>query len=144
MPDRMFSLEEAEQMLPQLDGLLRAAIDSRKKIAATEEEYKDLLRSVSLAGGRVIDVPYWMARKQESEACSSQLRDVAEQIQESGCIIKDLEIGLIDFPSEMDGREVYLCWKLGEPSITFWHNTDEGFAGRKPIDNKYTKRIRPV
>src|SRR4051794_33635755 len=129
MPERMFSLEEAEKMLPQLDGLLRAAIESRKKIAATEEEYKDLLRAVSLAGGRVVDVTYWMARKQESEACSAQLRDAAEQIQESGCVIKDLDIGLIDFPSEMDGREVYLCWKLGEPGITFWHNTDEGFAG---------------
>ncbi|MBI2815566.1 MAG: DUF2203 domain-containing protein [Acidobacteria bacterium] len=147
MAERMFNLEEAEKILPQLEGWLRTAIESKKKIAEIEDEYKDLLRSVSLAGGRVIDLPYWINRKRETGEWSLQLRSAAEQIQDSGCLLKDLDSGLIDFPSEVDGREIYLCWKLGEPAITFWHNTDEGFAGRKPIDDKFLdgfKRHRPM
>ena len=52
----------------------------------------------------------------------------------TGCIIKDLDVGLLDFPSVIDNEEVYLCWKLGEDRIRFYHRQDEGFAGRKPLD----------
>jgi len=61
---------------------------------------------------------------------------VIEQVQEFGCVIKDLDMGLIDFPTLLRGVEVYLCWKLGEPTIAHWHGTSEGFASRKPIDER--------
>jgi hypothetical protein len=143
----MFSLEEAERMLPQLEIWLRAAIASKQKIAEIEMEFAELVRVVTTTGGRVVDVSHWLHRKQEEEASGESLRDAARQIEEAGVLIKDLEIGLIDFPCEMDGREVYLCWKLGEPSIGFWHNTNEGFAGRKPLDRRDTDptdRLRPI
>ena len=139
----MFSLEQAERLLPQLDGWLRAAIEGRKQIAEIESEYADTVRLVSTSGGRVIDVAYWMRRKKEEEEWTTRLRDAAGQIENCGCVVKDLDIGLIDFPFELDGREVYLCWKLGEPSIAFWHNTDEGFAGRKPINSQFREGSHP-
>jgi hypothetical protein len=143
----MFNLEEAEKLLPQLEGWLRAAIENKKKISEIETEYTEMVRLLSTSGGRVLDIAHWIQRKQEEERSSESLRNAAHQIEESGCLVKDLEIGLIDFPCELDGREVYLCWKLGEPSIEFWHNTEEGFAGRKPIDGRFTdpfKRLRPM
>ncbi len=60
-----------------------------------------------------------------------------ERFQDAGCLVKDLEKGLVDFPTLFRGEEVYLCWKLGEESIQFWHGTHEGFAGRKPIDQAF-------
>ncbi len=143
----MFNLEEAEKMLPQLEGWLRAAIESKKKIAEIETEYAEMVRRLSMSGGQVLDIAHWIRRKQEEESSGESLRDAARQIEETGCVVKDLDIGLIDFPCEVEGREVYLCWKLGESSIGFWHNTDEGFAGRKPIDARFTdpfKRMRPM
>ena len=56
-----------------------------------------------------------------------------EQVQSFGCLIKDLDVGLIDFPTLYRGEEVYLCWKLGEDGIEFWHGVSEGFRGRKKI-----------
>ena len=60
-----------------------------------------------------------------------------EQIEESGCVVKDLDIGLIDFPAMLGEQQVFLCWKLGEPRIEYWHGVHEGFAGRKPIDDEF-------
>jgi hypothetical protein len=56
--------------------------------------------------------------------------------------VKDIDIGLLDFPCEFEGRTILLCWKLGEPAITHWHGTDEGFASRKPIDERIAKAKR--
>ena len=64
-------------------------------------------------------------------------RALVERIQEMGCVIKDLDIGLVDFPTLFRGEEVYLCWKMDEPGIGFWHGVHEGFAGRKPIDQDF-------
>jgi len=64
------------------------------------------------------------------------------QLQDLGCLVKDLDTGLVDFPALFRGQEVYLCWKLGEPSIEFWHGVDEGFRGRKAIDSDFRDHSR--
>jgi hypothetical protein len=61
------------------------------------------------------------------------LREQIEAIQETGCVIKDIEVGLVDWPAIHQGREVLLCWKYGEPEVAFWHETHTGFAGRRPV-----------
>ena len=71
------------------------------------------------------------------EALASLLREGIEKIQSFGCQVKDLDIGLIDFPTMYKGEEVLLCWKLGERGITWWHGLEEGFGGRKPIDGEF-------
>ena len=81
------------------------------------------------------------ARKRRDTSAAS-LRSAIEQVQALGCVVKDLDIGLIDFPTEFRGEEVYLCWKLGEPKIEFWHGVEEGFRGRKAIDQDFLDHHR--
>jgi hypothetical protein len=79
-----------------------------------------------------------MRKKTEHDAAAERLVEIVNRIQEIGVLVKDLDVGLIDFPSLLEGEEIYLCWKLGEARIAFWHGTDEGFTGRKPIDEPET------
>ena len=66
----------------------------------------------------------------------------SSRCRKSGCVVKDLDMGLIDFPTLFRGEEVYLCWKLGEDKIAFWHGVDEGFRGRKAIDQDFLDHHR--
>ena len=68
---------------------------------------------------------------------AQELRRGIEQIHEFGCVVKDLDAGLIDFPALRQGQEVFLCWRLGESNIAFWHTIQEGFGGRKPLGGKF-------
>ena len=142
MADKFFDLEQAEKLLPQLQRWLEIATGARKELAEIEQEYARMVEDISLLGGRMIDVPHFSRRKQEKKQWISRLQNTARKIEDSGCLLKDLEAGLVDFPCQVDGREVYLCWKSGEPSIQFWHNTDEGFAGRKPVDGKLLEQLK--
>ena len=147
MAEELFDLEQAEQLLPRLEELLRAAGESKRRIAEIEEDYANLVRKIFLSGGCSVDLPALSQRKQEKEEGERSLEQALREIEQLGCVVKDLEIGLIDFPCRVGDREAYLCWRLGEPSIRFWHTTDEGFAGRKPIDENFQallKRPRPV
>ncbi len=147
MAGRIFDLERAEKLLPQLERWLRTALAAQKQIAEIEREYARLVQCIAQSGGRWVDVSHFIRRKQEREEWASRLRCAAQDIENSGCLLKDLDVGLVDFPCEADGRVVYLCWKWGEPSIGFWHNTEEGFAGRRPIDAKFlarARRLRPI
>jgi hypothetical protein len=71
------------------------------------------------------------------------LVEIVDRIQEAGVVVKDLDVGLVDFPSMLEGEEIYLCWKLGEEHIAFWHGIDEGFTGRKPLDDPGTGPTPP-
>jgi hypothetical protein len=77
--------------------------------------------------------------KRQLDATVAQLREVVDQIQEQGALIKDLDTGLLDFPTLYLGQEVYLCWRAGEPDIEFWHRVEDGFRGRKPIDRHFVE-----
>ena len=88
-------------------------------------------------GGVAVDRDSALQSRSRREDAASKLRAAIEEVQEIGCLIKDLDIGLVDFPTTYRGEEVYLCWKLGEPGIEFWHGVDEGFRGRKPIDQDF-------
>ena len=121
-------------MIPLLESLLGAAIESKKKLETLQGEMSGLGQRIMMSGGILVDIEKIAGFKQEKESSVEQLRQSLQQIESSGCLIKDLDIGLIDFPCLVDDREIYLCWKLGEPNIRFWHNTDEGFQGRKPLD----------
>ena len=147
MGEETFDLEQAEKLLPRLERLLRIALESRRLVSEVEREYASLIKSICLTGGRSVDVAHFSRRKQEKEEGDTRLQESVREIEQHGCVLKDLDIGLLDFPCRVGDREAYLCWRLGEPSIQFWHGTDEGFAGRKPIDDKFLallKRTRPV
>ena len=142
MAEETFDLEGAEKLLPELERLLRVAVAGKQKVSDIEQEYARLVKSIFLSGGRWVDVAHFSQRKQEKEEWEARLREAVQEIENYGCLIKDLNMGLLDFPCRLDDREVYLCWRLGESSIRFWHNTDEGFACRKPVDPKFLGKLK--
>jgi hypothetical protein len=129
--DRLFSREDAEQLLPQLRPLL--------------EEIRTHANALDAARARLALMPATArhnGRAQEASTLEAAIADhvetitrLASEVEQSGAEIKDLRTGLIDFRSPRDGRIVYLCWRLGEPRILYWHHLDAGIAGRQPLDS---------
>jgi hypothetical protein len=142
MSDRTFTLDEAQTLLPVLESLLRAAIDSKKLIETVDGEFQEVAHRVFLNGGTHLDILKLARRKAEREKAAQRIRDSLAEIDATGVQVKDLDIGLLDFPCEVEGHTVLLCWKLGENGITHWHSVGEGFAGRKPIDERISKAKR--
>jgi hypothetical protein len=139
MSDRSFTLQEAETLLPILESLLRAAIDGKKLIEVVDGEFQEVAHRVFLNGGTYLNIVQLARRKAEREKAIHRVKDSLAEIDATGVQVKDLDMGLLDFPCVVDGRTVLLCWKLGEKGITHWHGVEEGFAGRKPIDERIAK-----
>ena len=142
MSSRTFTLDEAKDLLPVLESLLRSALDAKKLIESVEAELQATAHRIFLNGGMSLNVVYLAGRKAQREKAMQRLKDAMAEIDAMGVQVKDLDIGLLDFPCEVDGQIVLLCWKLGEKAITFWHGVSEGFAGRKPIDQRISKAKR--
>ena len=139
---RYFTLQEAESLLPQVSKLIREAVALKPRYQQAEESLQMLMQRISLLGGLLVDRERAQQNRLERDRTSEQLKSALERIQELGCLVKDLDIGLIDFPTLFRGQEVYLCWKLGEKGIEFWHGVHEGFAGRKRIDSDFLANHR--
>ncbi|HVP04273.1 MAG TPA: DUF2203 domain-containing protein [Dehalococcoidia bacterium] len=128
----LFSRDEAEAMLPQVAPLLwqaqrlkREHDDAQQQLAALEAK--------SRGNGHGIDAEIGRARGAVQKAATA-INGIIERVRAMGIEVKDLDLGLIDFPSQMDGREVYLCWKLGEEHVAWWHELDTGYASRQPLE----------
>jgi hypothetical protein len=134
---RTFTLSEAQTLLPVLEALLRRAIAASAKAEEMDEEMQALSQRIFLAGGMQVDVAAVAHRRGEREIAVREARDSIAEIDSIGVQVKDLDKGLLDFPCKMGGEVVLLCWKLGEKDITHWHTVDSGFAGRKPLDNRF-------
>lgn len=139
MTDRTFTLQEAQNLLPVLESLMRAAMDGKKLIEAVDNELQDLAHRVMMSGGLLVNVVQMARRKAEREKAIHRVKDTLAEINAIGVQVKDIDIGLLDFPCKVEGRIVLLCWKLGEKGITHWHTSSEGFAGRKPVDERIAK-----
>jgi hypothetical protein len=132
MGRRRFTLEEANALLPRLCQLLPQVQESKFKhdgLQAKAAEYAHLTSS----NGRIVEEELNVTRQELAQA-AAEVNTLIERVQEMDCELKDIDQGLIDFRSEREGREVYLCWKLGEPEIRWWHELDAGFAGRRPLE----------
>ncbi|HEV2654098.1 MAG TPA: DUF2203 domain-containing protein [Ktedonobacteraceae bacterium] len=128
---RYFTREEAEALLPEISDVLRRIQEGREQMRASEEELETLQVQAMGNGHHLFER---ITRLQSELAASVQsLRAAMNELLEFGCVLKDPDTGLIDFLSLRDGREVYLCWQLGEDRIRFWHDLDGGFAGRQPL-----------
>lgn len=132
MEPQRFTLEEANALLPRLSDLLLQVQESKvnhDRLQEKAEEYADRLSS----NGHIIEKELNETRQEMAKA-ASELNSLISRVQEMGCEVKDIDRGLIDFRTEREGREVYLCWRLGEPRISWWHELEAGFAGRRPLD----------
>ena len=139
MPNRTFTLQEAQGLLPILESLLRTAIDGKKLIEEVDAEMQQVAHRAFLNGGTLLNIIHLARRKAQREKAIQRAKDAVAEIHATGVQVKDLDIGLLDFPCIVDRETVLLCWKLGEKKITHWHGTTEGFAGRKPIDERIAK-----
>jgi hypothetical protein len=136
MAPRQFTLEEAESLLPRLTELML-------ELRARKEEYDQFMRQVDELGQKLRGNGHQMDTDLKEaqaglEQSANDLNELAEKIHGMGCELKGIEEGLVDFRTEMNGREVYLCWKFGEDRIEWWHELDTGFAGRQPLSPRAT------
>lgn len=126
-----FTREEAEALLPQVSVIL---LDIQREHAATREHEEELEELEMRARGNGHHLHERIAKLQRALDKHIQvLRSLVTELERFGCELKDPETGLIDFLGLRDGREIYLCWRLGEERINFWHELHAGFAGRQPF-----------
>jgi len=126
-----FTREEAESLLPQISIVLLQIQDHRKVMQQKEEELGDL-HAQAMGNGHHLHIRINKLQKELAEHIQT-MQELIDELSSFGCELKDPTIGLIDFLSMRNGREVYLCWHLGEERINFWHYLDAGFAGRQPL-----------
>lgn len=122
---KTFTLEEANALVAQLDELLEEMTSLRDKIVAMSSSLQPMLQRAGGNGGNKAGGEYLLLLQRFNASLGF--------VQELGCELKDLDQGLIDFPSYREGKLVYLCWKRGEAKIEFWHDVESGFAGRQPL-----------
>jgi hypothetical protein len=132
---RLFTPEQASALVPYLEAKVKRVRDTKRELDAAARQLEVL--GLIADSGASEDSPDVRSRAQ-AEARLHQLRreieEEAEAIQARGCLIKDLDEGLVDFYSLRGDRLVFLCWKLGEQDVTFWHALDGGFARRRPLE----------
>ena len=141
MPKR-FKLEEAQGLIPEVSRRLREAVALKTEFEKAERELRSSTARIMAMGGMTVDRESVREVKVRRESAAARLPKAIERVQQMGCVLKDLDIGLVDFPTLFRGVEVYLCWRLGEPAIEFWHGVDEGFAKRKTIDQDFRENHR--
>lgn len=139
---RFFTLLEAEALLPQIQKYLQRLSDARQRHQAADNEIMAIHQRIAIAGGMIPPRAELMELKKQREAAAQKLKETVEAIQETGCQLKDLDMGLVDFPTLYRGKEVYLCWKLGERDISYWHAVEDGYRGRRPIDSEFLTNHR--
>ena len=140
---KIFTLDEAQSMLPLVESLLNRAMESKKAAEELDNELTNLARRIHVTGGMTVDVAKVGAQRADLEKHVQRARETVQEIDEIGVQVKDLESGLLDFPCRMDDEVVLLCWKAGEPAIEHWHTMESGFKGRQPIDDRFRRRISP-
>lgn len=126
--ERLFTLAEANRLIPQLQRHLAAVKQAKAVLIRTKDEIKKASAKAALGGGSFAGPHYITSLEEISENL--------EAIQELGVLVKDLDIGLCDFPHMLNGRIVYLCWKLGETEVQWWHEVNTGYMDRQPLDQE--------
>jgi len=141
--DRYFNRHEAEELLPSIAPELEQVRKRKQTADRLNQELAQAAARIMVLGGSMPPHQDLAKKRAESLRLTAQLQQAVDKIQETGCVVKDVDEGLVDFPSLRDGQEVYLCWKLGEERIAYWHGIEEGFAGRKPLDESTREDENP-
>lgn len=133
MQRRLFTLDEANGLVPRLQRIFNRANDIRGRLEAashllSEIEREQLRRNGTFNRHAEID-----STRTELESLQAELNGILNEVSAEGIIVRDISSGLVDFPSVREGREVYLCWISGEERIEYWHETNRGFAHRQPL-----------
>jgi hypothetical protein len=131
---RTFTPEEANEALADVRPVAEEMVAHRRALAAAQKRQAELVVTIAGNGGDLGPSDL----QEAAEAIQREADGIAECVRaldDAGVQVKSLEEGLLDFPSVRDGEDVLLCWQVGEERVAFWHGLDEGFAGRKPLDD---------
>lgn len=131
---RHFTLSEAKSLLPAAGRLIRDAVQAKSRYQEAENWLQELSQRILMRGGISVDTNVAETWKAQRDSNAHTLKNSLGKIEEMGVLVKDLDVGLVDFPTLYRGEEVYICWRMDEDDIEFWHGVHEGFAGRKEID----------
>jgi hypothetical protein len=132
--EKLFSADEANELIPRLEVIIR---DLQVQAGVIRKRIADLSRFDDKLAQ--LDLPKVIARYPELRPIASRMSELAAEIQEMGCFLKDIDQGLVDFPFLIDGEDdeeedvVFLCWQYGEPRIVAWHSVESGFGQRRPL-----------
>ena len=139
---RYFTLEEARAALPVVGRGIREGVHAKTRYLEAEKAIQDLAQRILMMGGISVDTAAAEAWKSQRDSNAQTLKNCMERIESLGVLVKDLDVGLVDFPTLFRGEEVYLCWRMDEDDIGHWHGVNEGFGGRKPIDKHFVDNHR--
>jgi len=130
-----FTLKEANAMLPSVIKKFKNIVNLKNDLIRIQSELESNPKYMSSFKDYVL-------KKQEMNSAISNFYKAIEDLENAGVVIKSVDEGLLDFPSLMFNEEIWLCWKEGETEIKFWHGKDEGFNGRKPVENVDLEKLR--
>ena len=132
MPEPIFTPEEANAALDELRPLVEAMVAAKQMLDEAQEERDQLAQRISGNGGGI--PPAELAAADTAvETAAAELASAIGKVQATGVLVKDLDVGLVDFPARRDGADILLCWQLGEDEVAYWHGLDDGFAGRQQL-----------
>ena len=139
---KYFTLSEANTHIPRLSGAFGRIQVYRDELETLCDQLAESgLEDVESLLAQEVDLPPRLAGLRERVAeLVELLNGEVDRIEESGCVVKDLDAGLVDFYSRREGEDILLCWQHGEPEILFWHGVSEGFAGRRPVEGLGPRR----
>jgi len=138
MPPKIFTFDEANGLVADLEPLLRRLVGKRQALREHEEIIEEFRAVAGKSGGGMPGGRFGKARAQ-AERLGGEIAGDIQKVESWGCVVKDLDQGLVDFLHRRGDTTVFLCWRLGEPSIRYWHGLKEGFAGRKPLEEDSSK-----
>jgi hypothetical protein len=124
----LYTPQTADKALPEVKRLFEDIIVQKNHVVAVQEEIQTIIDAGNPFEG-------FIKKKQELNTAVTNLYKAIEQLEAIGVIIKSVDEGLLDFPSRRFDEEVWLCWKVGETKVKFWHGKEEGFMGRKPLES---------
>jgi hypothetical protein len=130
MADRVFTLDEALALLPTVRQIIDEIQKTKSELERQSEELERLVGLTSGNGHLAADIA---STREAVQATATALQLLISELDGLGVVLKGVDEGLVDFPSEREGRIVYLCWRRGEETIAYWHDIETGFAGRQPL-----------
>jgi hypothetical protein len=129
--DRTFTPAEANSALAQVRPAAERMVSLRERLRELERNRRELVQTIAGNGsGFAVND----ARREDFDALLEELEAAVEELEALGIVVKDADLGLVDFPARRHGEDVLLCWHVGEERVAFWHGLEEGYAGRKPVD----------
>ncbi len=128
--EKLFSPEEANELIPRLEAIVRRLQALAQRL---REQIKKLVQENPAGGFDDMRIDEIVERRPELRGLAAEMAQLALQVEGYGCFLKDVDLGLVDFPSELDNKVVFLCWQFGEPLLTAWHSIEGGFSNRRPL-----------